>query len=265
MSIDSKKGPLAKFWTSSDIASPTQIGEFMDDDLHFEGLPENPEAAFVYLVHRFRAKFEEATVDSDNGDAVAFHKMTYLNEVIAAAKALDIPGVQNYEIPENENHIWDFARIVERDVEQLIVQIKINQSRDRHTYSVALSAAEKAKARHYVEKIKELVDAADCLAEKKDAIYKKLNELLTEIDRYRTRFEVVTEKIRTLARLSGEVERAGAEPWWRWVRLFFGVVDAAKEDESSRPLPKPTERKRLESPRKSLPTPSNSFDDEVPF
>ena len=91
----------------------------MDDG--FDLLPEDPELAFVYLVAQFRAKFESASAGEENGSAVAYHKMTYLNETIAAARALEIPGICDYELPSNENEIWDFARIVDRDLESLVV------------------------------------------------------------------------------------------------------------------------------------------------
>ena len=76
--------------------------------------------------------------------------------------------------------------------------------------------------------------------------------------------------MRRFARLSGDVEREGAEPWWKWVKLIFGEIDDAKENEPEARLPSPEERKRLDPPRKQLPAPQNDrgsgdLDDDIPF
>jgi hypothetical protein len=99
---------------------------------------------------------------------------------------------------------------------------------------------------------------------------RNLSELTLEIDRDRTRFEIVADATRSMARLSGDVEREGAEPWWKWVKLIFGVIDEAKEHEPQQSLPAPEERRRLEAPRKQLPLRSTNLDagtvdDDIPF
>ena len=87
------------------------------------------------------------------------------------------------------------------------------------------------------------------------------------MERGRTRFELVLDGIRSIARLSGEVEREGAEPWWKWAKLIFGIVDSAKETEEISSLPAPSEKKKLEAPRTpdSPHKSSSDLDDEVPF
>ena len=193
--------------------------------------------------------------------------MTYLNKVIAAAKHLQIPGIQDYELPQSESNIWDFSRLVTRDIQSMTVQVRIANAKAMRRYSVALSNVEKEKARHFIDQLDNLVDSSNCSIDKKEAIKNKLSELRREIEQERTRFDRVVDKIRTLARLSGDVEREGAEPWWKWVKALFGVIDDAKESEEKLSLPRQTETKRLEPPRKQLPKESfaRDLDDEVPF
>jgi hypothetical protein len=124
-------------------------GGTMNEDEVYETLPDDPGLAFVKLEKLYLHKFDEATRDLQESSVYEFHEMTYLNEVVAAAKSLDIPGIQDCELPQSSKQLYDFARMVRRDVESLVVQIRISNSQSINRYSVALNATEKAKARHY--------------------------------------------------------------------------------------------------------------------
>lgn len=233
----------------------------------YDDLPDDEEAAFVVLEEHFKNKLESDIENSDEGNVIAYCKQRYCNQVIAAAKSLNIEHIKDYSLPESGQKIWDFYDRFETDVTNLIIQIRINHARRRKFYSVTFDGATKQKVRHYIEQIRTAVEQSILPQNKRDAIFKKLSELTLEIDRDRTRFEVVADAIRSVARLSSDVEREGAEPWWKWVKLIFGEIDDAKEKEPHNSLPGPEERKRLESPRKQLPTPNNNqnLDDEIPF
>ena len=239
----------------------------MDDDEIYNNLPDDPCLAFVRLESHFRQQYEQATASEQESSAFNFHQATYLNKVIASAKTLEIPGIKDYELPENEKNLWDFFRLVSRDTESLVVQIRIANSQSVNRYSVALSSAEKDKARHFITQLDELVDGSDCTTEKKEALKKKLNELRGEFEQDRTRFDRITDRIRAIASLSGDVEREGAAPWWPWIKALFGVIDEAKEKEERLNLPRRKETKKIEAPRKQLPDFSrkSDLDDEVPF
>lgn len=236
----------------------------------YDDLPEDHEKAFVYLEKQFRAQLDESLKDNDQSNFDAYCKRKYMSAVIAAAKSLEIPGIADYSTPYDDRGVWDAFEGFEMDVMNLTVQIEINHARRRKKYSVAFDSAAKQKVRHYIEQIRTAVEQSDLPQNKRDAIFKKLSELTLEIDRDRTRFEVVADTIRSVARLSGDVEREGAEPWWKWVKLIFGEIDDAKDKEPKTSLPAPEERKRLEPPRKQLPAPkekptSRELDGEIPF
>lgn len=237
----------------------------MSDDL-YDNLPDDHELAFAELEGHFRHKLESDMAGSDQGDEVAFMMLQYINQVVAAAKALGIEAVAAYEVPANENQIWDYHKQFSTDVMNIVIQIRINHSRRRRKFSVKLSGEDKRKIHHYIEQIRLLVEQSDCTQEKKDSLFKKLSELILEIDRDRTRFEMIVDSIMSVARLSGEIEREGAEPWWKWIKPILGVVDEAKEEEKKMSLPAPEDRKKLEPPRKQITAPkSNNLDDDIPF
>ncbi|WP_137390157.1 hypothetical protein [Rhodoligotrophos defluvii] len=233
----------------------------------YDDLPEDPELAFVALEAHYKKQLESDIEASDEGSAIGYYKRRYCNHVLAASISLDIPHIKDYTLPANDQGSWDFYNTFETDVTNLIIQIKIKHARRRKSYSVAFDSTAKQKIRHYIEQIRTAVEQSNLSQIKRDAIFKKLSELTLEIDRDRTRFEVVADAIRGVARLSGDVEREGAEPWWKWVKLIFGEIDNAKEKEPQSSLPEPEERKRLGSPRRQLPSPTRTheLDDEIPF
>ncbi|MEJ6848609.1 hypothetical protein V3589_20655 [Sinorhizobium fredii] len=237
----------------------------MNDDI-FENIPDDDQKAFVYLEGIYRRELEEELETQNNG-TYEYYRTKYINNVVAAARALEIDGVRDYEAPRSSSNNWEYYEEFSLYVANVITQINIGHARRSRAYSVHLDTAEKRKIRHYVEQIKAVVENSNASTEKRDEIFKKLNALLLEIDRDRTRLEVIADGVRSVARLSGDVEREGAEPWWKWVALIFGIVDEAKEKEGQSSLPAPSERKRIEAPRKQLPKPQSNrdMDDDIPF
>lgn len=247
----------------------TDLRRGMDDSI-YDNLPDDREQAFLMLESRFKSQFEADVERIEDGDTLAYYRQRYCNQVIAAAKSLEIEHIRDYSLPTDESSIWAFFSRFEIDVMNLIIQIRINHGRRRKKYSVVLDATAKQKIRHYIEQIRDIVEQSDLPQNKRDVVFKKLSELTLEIDRDRTRFEIVADSVRGFARLSGDVEREGAEPWWKWVKLILGEIDEAKEKEPPPSIPAPEERKRLEPPRKEPPAPSNKssrrdLDDDIPF
>jgi hypothetical protein len=161
---------------------------------------------------------------------------------------------------------WEYYEQFEIDVANLVIQIRIKHARRNKKYSVGFDNESKRKIRHYIEQIRLAVETSALPQNKRDAIFKKLSELTLEIDRARTRFEVVADAIRSVSRLGGEI----AEPYWKWAKLILGEVDDAKDNEPQSSLPSPAEKKQLEAPRKQLPSPKDepndgNLDDEIPF
>lgn len=238
----------------------------MDAEIYAD-LPDDPELAFVQLESHFRKQMEIDIAESDDGGTIAYYKSRYINQTIAAARALDIEGIRDYSLPDSESNVWSYFETFSSDANNITIQIKIRSARRTKQYSVRLSSSDKRKIHHYIEQIRDTVENSNCGIEKREAIYKKLADLTLAVDRDRTKLEAIADSIRVVARLSGDVEKDGAEPWWKWVKLIFNVVDDAKEKEGSSTLPPMDERRKLEAPRKEPPPTAKprNLDDEIPF
>lgn len=234
----------------------------------YDDLPDDPESAFVLLEQYYRSQMDEDVHGSEESSHIAYCRRKYMSAVVAAAKSLNIPGIEGYVVPYEESEIWAAFDVFETDVMNLSIQIKINRSRSRKKFSVSFDPSAKQKIRHYIDQIKSEVDKTDLSKEKKDSIFKRLNQLVLEIDRDRTRFEIVADGLLGVAKLSGDIEREGFEPWWKWVKLILGEVEGAKSAEVQSALPSPENRKRLQAPRKQLAPPpkkNSTLDDDIPF
>ena len=235
----------------------------MDGDA-YEDLPEDDEQAFLHLEFEFRRTFEELMEDfSTNYNYVA---SDYMNKTLAAASALNIEALGAYTALDHDNRVfYDQFNLFRRDVDNLIVQMRVLTSRRKRSLSVDLSPEQKTKVCALIDKIRQQVEASSASQDKKDKLFKLLSALQLEVDRRRTRFEYFGDMVRGLSALSRHAAEEGAEPWWKWVKMIGGILDDAKSSEPA--LPAPPQRKRLEPPRKALPKIDgySDMDDEIPF
>lgn len=225
---------------------------------YFDDLPSDPEAAFVFLEARFRTDLEK---QFENGNSNDFDVQTYISQTLGAADALGIEALSAYQGIAIEQ--IEYAPF-QHSVTKLITQLHIRNSVNRRTLSAGFSEEQKTKLHALIEKIRSEVDQSDAQQDKKDKIFNILSVLAKEVSKDRTGFGRFADLARALAGLSKEVEREGAQPWWKWYKLAMGIVDDAKEKEPA--LPSPEEPKRIEPPRKQLEKPkSRDLDDEIPF
>lgn len=219
---------------------------------YFDELPSDPEAAFIFLEARFRADLDQIA-PSDVSD---FDLQTYISQTLGAAEALGINALSAYQgIVIDQIEYAPFQHTVTK----LITQLHIRSSVNRRMLSAGFTEEQKTKLHALIEKIRGEVDQSDAHQDKKDKIFNILSILAKEVSKDRTGFGRFADLARALAGLSKEVEKEGAQPWWKWFNLAMGVVDDAKEKEPA--LPAPEEPKCIEPPKKQLPKP----DDETPF
>ena len=130
---------------------------------------------------------------------------------------------------------------------------------------MAFDAATKQKIRHYLGQIRNIVDQLDVNEHKKEKLFNKIDDLATEVDRDRTRYEIfgafVIAASGTIGEAYNKVEPAVASI----AHLFWG----AKEKDEIPALPAPTKRKAIAPPPAQKPTASarrpTTLDDEIPF
>lgn len=235
----------------------------------YEDLSEDDHVAFLQLEKEFRAELEAA--QEERNSAWTYITADYMNKTIAAANTLGVDALSEFSVntrEENEHNenVHDFLRAVDN----VIIQMRIANSRNRNAMSVGLTEAQKAKIHHFIERIRGEVEASSAPDTKKEKLFDILAKLAQEVSKARTRYERFADLARSLAGLSADVEREGARPWWPWFEKIMGLLDDAKEAEPK--LPKPPEIKKIEPPRKELPKPDAGYgnegrnlDDEIPF
>jgi hypothetical protein len=234
----------------------------------YETLSEDNHVAFLQLEREFRMEMEEAQDNSSSNWQYA--TADYMNKTLAAATALEIDALAGFSVDtrDSDAHSNNFNAFL-RAVDNVIIQIRIANSRARNAMSVGLSEAQKSKVHHYIEKIRSEVEASGATTGKKERLFDILSTLSNEVSKDRTRYERFADLARSLAGLSEEVERKGARPWWPWFEKIMGLFDDAKQAEPQ--LPRPPEIKKIEPPRKELPKPNpkkgpeDTMDDEIPF
>lgn len=235
----------------------------------YENLSEDDHVAFLQLENEFRVEMEEAQLEKNSN--WIYLTANYMNKTIAAAKALGLDALSEFQVStrDTDEHSENFDDFL-RAVDNVIIQMRIANSRIRNAMSVGLTEAQKTKIHRLIEKIRGEVEASSASDAKKDRLYDILGTLAKEVSKTLTRYDRFADLARSLAGLSAEVEREGARPWWPWFEKIMGLLDDAKEAEPK--LPKPPEIKKIEPPRKELPKPDagngaggRDSDDEIPF
>jgi len=215
-----------------------------------EGLA--PPLAFVRLVRRFRTALQKKLQDNSFSSASAVQE--YINHVVSTASALEINEFKDWQIPVVSDDIWNVYERLTREVDRYIVHVEIANVRQSPQNSVGLELYEKREIRHYVEQIKHLIENSKKLeVPKKERLFDRINDFLQELDRERTPIRVLSDVVIELSRTGGQAAHE-LEPAWKWVKLIAGVFGGRQENERAG-LPKPSQPKKLEPPKRQLPAP----------
>jgi len=244
----------------------------MADNEEYTDLPEEDEQAFIKLERKFRAELHQESRlanESEQNDYSPY--LSYINRTVAAAKTLHLGILHDFEIPSHRANLWDAYQEFNTIVEHYMVQIQIVHGRRVRGYSVQLDPSTKSKIRHYLDKIREIVDRLEVPLPKKEALTAKITALTDEVDRDRTRLDAYAGLAVEMAATGGEVAQR-LNPARKFLDSIAGLLGYAKQAEDARPsLPAPHERKRLTPPRKErLPAPEPTrqpdlLDDDIPF
>jgi len=228
-------------------------------DKDFDNLPDDPNESFVLLEQKLRDILITRLEDEDQGFAIDAYYVDYINGVVGLRDALAIEILESVSAEAVSGDAFAVYRRATLEIDRFAMGVRLGTADRRKRYTVGLTEAEKRKIRHHLEQAKVVVDEAILSKDKRDYLYKRLNDIVLEVDRDRTRLEILSYRVSQLA-------EAG-EPFWKWIRLMFGVVGSAKEREQTQTLPGPRARPQIEAPRKR-PQPQPTFDeldDEIPF
>lgn len=220
-------------------------------------LPDDNELAFAYFEQRRRKNLEEylAYENDRGGDTNTFpEEISYMSDVLGAARALGIAELYDE---------WREPRMGDSDAPQYVSYFKvaaqsvstklyIQSLRRVKLYSVALNAAAKEKLRHLLKQARETIDRMELTEPKKRAIIAKIDALVAEIEQERTRYEAFAALM-----IEASEDFGGAakhlEPVIRLIERIGAAIGVAKREEGEQPqLPRPQERKKIESPKRKL-------------
>lgn len=243
------------------------------DDFDYGSLSPDPKVAFVTLERKFR---EELNRDLNSADSNYDHEMAqirYMSRTLTAVHHLDLNILKEWQIPSvidvSDSTTNLFARfrdfLIEADSE--ILKINISSGQTYSKYSIALTNVDKEIIRHYVGKIKLVIDGADIPVTKKDALYNKINTFLKEVDKARTWLVAASDLIIGLAHIGGEAAKE-LEPARKWMDSIARLIGRNQDHEDAlRALTAPLEQKRIEPPRLRVSGPPEppQLDDDIPF
>lgn len=240
----------------------------MIDEEFFENLPEQPELAFVYLEEKYQSALSNNIESADPNGSWDPYYLEYMNSIVAVAEALELDFLSNFKISPSRKNIYNEYIEFSLLVKQHTTKIRIKNGRKKHLYSVALSSIQKDEIRKYINNIKAIIEKSKIPEDKKDAILKKLQALSAEVDRNRTRFEIVADFVTKTGAISKTAEQEIAGPWWKWLTKIAEIIGGAKESEEEREqvrLPAPEPQKQLPPPSQESSTATRNEDDEIPF
>ncbi len=243
----------------------------MITDEELAELPSDPELAFVAVEKILRAALDRREFDAKNNDySPDPDRLEYMTKVLAAARAYNIDALSELKIPK-VTKVSDMNAQCQQfiaDVTFVTMQIRLNAAFVNREGSVNLDAATKRKIHHFIQQIRDIIEACDDLdIDKKNDLLKKLNKFALEVDRARTRLQAGMVFFATLCAGIGE----GFEKL-KPVRDTFDSISRLLgqsiqlEDHFTPRLPAPSERRRLEPPPPRAPAPEpGPIDDDIPF
>lgn len=218
-------------------------------DFDFRTLNDDPELAFVELEQHFDEVLKSDLESSANSYSYTSSYIRYMNQTIAAAEALGLDFLKQWDVPSyrNSQDGSEYFNDFKSTVTGIVLKIKISRSRRHNQYSIGLTDTDKSKIRHFCDQIKVVIDGAVIGVNKKDALHRKLNKFIVEVDSIRTGIEPFADLAIGLAHVGGEVAKE-LEPARKWVdsiaRLLGHNLDI---QDAQRHLPAPL--KRIEPPK----------------
>jgi hypothetical protein len=238
-----------------------------DDEL--DALPDDPEAAFVQYEAILRERVREANSDRDNMTSDV--ERDYIAHVLAFVDTRSIPLKlpTNPPYDDQEFYTWykNFTRAV--DYYKARTRLEISARKKENVSVLALSPDFKTQIGGHLTAIRKIVSEADVSENKRDAIFRRINNLQEEVDRDRTRTEAalalwfdVTNAISKGAK--------NLDPAIKRVERIMRVLAEAKDENEQKALIAPQPKKRIAAPT-TAPEPSSTEprkkadSDEIPF
>lgn len=235
----------------------------MNDFPEFDGLPDDPEVAFVRLYEEHSEIYRRRSDNAQDGRSAA---VDFMNDMIGIAQGLGIEGFSKWDIPEDWDDVWNVFNNFDRAIKRFVMEIKVRKSRVTKVYSVHLTDEEKERIRSLTAKIREVVTGSDLQERKRNSLFAKLSAFEADVDRSRTRFDnAMLMSLEVIAVVDTGIKTLN--PLNELLRRIQDIMSKAKDNEPEQnQLPAPAEKKKLDPPPKRIEDHTDrSMDDDIPF
>lgn len=231
-------------------------------------LPVEPDAAFVALEERARARFDDEMRGlNEHAEGYEFEPLmhSYMSHVLPAAHRYGIAALQHWQRP---NRSTDLNRRIAQyrefmdDVDYCVADLKLGAAEAAREQTIALNAAHRQKLRDLLSEAAGVIDLIDVPVLKKDELRRRLNDLQRAVDRELT-------SLGAYGALAMSVFKAARDEAVQWepvvglVERMGRALGIAKDEEERPKLPPPP--KQIEDKSGSKKDQAAELDDEIPF
>jgi len=234
----------------------------MISDEDIDSLPDDPEAAFV----QYEGILREA-VRTSNRAGWAMER-EYVVHVLAfvdtRAIALDLP--RDPPLLDSYFADWYEGFIRRVDYYKAAARLRVAARKKDNVTVLMLTPDFKTQIGGHLTAIRKIVAEAEISENKRDAIFRRINNLQEEVDRDRTRTEAA---MALWLDLTSAISKGAKnlDPAIDRMERIIKILAAAKDENEQKALTAPQEKKRLAPPTTAPESPQSqeSTDDEIPF
>ena len=240
-------------------------------DSVYDDLPDDEELVFLKLESAYREVCERTVLEAQRNEANGYFPaeqyLQYMRQTTAAAVELQLSIFEDFRIPLAENLTISAYQDFRGQVDHYRTTLQIRHARRSKGYSVRFDAKTKRVVSHHLAQVREIIVRLDVDDWKRDSLLTCLNNLQTEVDRDRSRYEVFGAFI---VEVAGVLGAAGEklEPIRKIIDSVGSLIWGTKHAEQTQRLPPPAERKQIPPPKTQTPKASrrrDDMDDEIPF
>lgn len=230
----------------------------------YDALPLDPEQRFVALESVCKASLYSLITQDTQEVFDRTVRLEYMAIVASAAEELGIEGLWHPSL--GGDALEDFTQFSLK-VSQITTKLRLRNSSARSEFSVQLSNTTRARIKIEVDRLRNVIKGSDLEEARKKVLFKKLDELVREIENARANFSKVMATLAVVGAsvLAGTTFLAEAPEAIATITSLIGKDKNAEVRELER-LGAPPVRPALPAPPKS---PFGSFsrelEDEIPF
>ncbi len=238
------------------------MNDFLDLD-PYEDLPDDPEEAFLKLEAHFHAECDRRLKAATQDDRTDVIYVDYIAQVLGAINALELQGEFKSEVPSIEDVSFNTYLNFNKDVMHYRTMLRIRRSQRDQGYSVQFDETARRKVHHHLDQVLEIFQKLDIDDPKREKLISRLNELQSEVNQRRTRFDRFAALTMEVSGMVGDaVERTKIIDILDAIgRVFWG-----SQTEKQKQLPAP-KQKKIEPPKPKVEERKqpSEMDDDIPF